>query len=183
MEVLVTERLIVRQARETDLPDFLAYRNHPESLRLQPIKPMTEEAAATFLAKQSSLDLGSATGWIMLAVELRETGQMVGEVGLFLSPEPKSEGDLGWSIHPDFQRRGYATEAVPNLLAYAFEKRALHRVTANCDARNTASFRIMERLGMRREGHFRQSGFANGDWHDEYLYALLREEWLARPRS
>ena len=139
---------------------------------------MTDEAAAKFISKQSSLDMQTALGWVMLAVELRDTGRMIGEVGIFVSPE--KSGDLGWSIHPDFQRRGYASEAAPALLDYAFAVRNLHRATANCGAGNIASVRTMERLRMRREGHFRESRFTDGDWRDEYLYALLRGEWLAR---
>lgn len=87
---------------------------------------------------------------------------------------------MGWSFHPAYQGRGYATEAARVLLAYAFNKRGLRRVTSDCDARNAASLRLMERLGMRREGHLRQSRLTGDEWHDEYLYALLRDEWLAR---
>lgn len=58
--------------------------------------------------------------------------------------------------------------------------RKLHRITSICDTRNTASFRLMERLGMRREGHLKQSQFMKGSWQNEYIYALLHEEWIAQ---
>ena len=177
METVTTKRLIIRRPSEADLHDFLAYQTHPENLKYQPVEPMTEDKAAGFLAKQAALELGGE-GWVMFAVELRGAGRMIGEVGIYVSP-PLGRGDLGWSFHPDYQGRGYATEAAQALLAYAFEKCGLHRVTSGCDTRNVASFRLMERLGMRREGHLRQSQLRNGLWHDEYLYALLREEWLA----
>lgn len=105
---------------------------------------------------------------------------MIGEVGVFLAPREQSKGDIGWIIHPQYQRQGYAAEAAPVVLAHGFKALHLHRITSGCDTRNTASYRIMERLGMRREGHLRQSRCAEGEWSDEYLYALLQSEWLTR---
>ncbi|MCW3060900.1 MAG: hypothetical protein JWQ02_2721 [Capsulimonas sp.] len=84
------------------------------------------------------------------------------------------------TFHPDYHGQGYATEAAEALLKFLFGDLAAHRVTSGCDARNTASVRLMERLGLRREGHLVQSQFSNGELRDEYLYALLRGEWLAR---
>ncbi|MBW4630724.1 MAG: GNAT family N-acetyltransferase [Iphinoe sp. HA4291-MV1] len=91
-----------------------------------------------------------------------------------------SKGEIGWSLHPSYCGRGYATEAAQILLTYGFAHRKLHRITSICDTRNTASFRLMERLGMRREGHLRQSQSMKGSWQDEYMYALLHNEWLAQ---
>jgi RimJ/RimL family protein N-acetyltransferase len=164
----------------TDLHDVLAYQTHPENLKYQPIEPFTAEKAANYLTQQAALDRSTACGWIAFAVELSEEKRVIGEVGIFLPPEPCHQGDLGWSFHPDYHGRGYATEAAQVLLTYAFGHRNLHRVTANCDAHNAASVRLMERLGMRREGHFLQSECRNGVWHDTYLYALLQNEWALR---
>lgn len=103
--------------------------------------------------------------------------KMIGEVGINLLPKAQSKGEIGWSLHPNYQGYGYATEAAQVLLTYGFAQRKLHRITSICDTRNTASFRLMERLGMRREGHLRQSQFMKGAWQDEYIYALLLDEW------
>jgi len=180
METATTERLIIRRPRPADLHDFLAYQTHPDNLRYQPVEPLTEDKALDFLSRMATVEIGAEGGWIMFAVELRSEGRMIGEVGIFLSPQAESKGNLGWSFHPDHQGHGYATEAAQVLLAYAFKERGLRRVTSDCDARNVASARLMERLGMRREGHLRQSRLRGEEWHDEYLYALLRDEWLAR---
>ena len=179
MEPITTARLIIRRPRPTDLHDFLAYQTHPDNLKYQPVEPLTEDKARDFLSRMATAEIGEEGGWIMFAVELRGEGRMIGEVGIFVSPQPQSRGNLGWSFHPDYQGHGYATEAARVLLAYAFEERGLRRVTSDCDARNAASLRLMERLGMRREGHLRQSRLTGGEWHDECLYALLRDEWLA----
>ena len=179
MEPIATDRLIIRRPRPTDLHDFLAYQTHPDNLKYQPVEPLTEDKALDFLFRMATVEVGEEGGWLMFAVELRDEGRMIGEVGIFVAPQAQSKGDLGWSFHPDYQGQGYATEAARVLLAHTFQERGLRRLTSGCDTRNAASVRLMERLGMRREGHLRQSRLAGGDWHDEYLYALLRDEWLA----
>jgi RimJ/RimL family protein N-acetyltransferase len=88
------------------------------------------------------------------------------------------QAELGWVLHPDHAGNGYATEAVRGLIRLCFEDLGLRRVTANCFADNVASWRIMERLGMRRETYtVRESLHRTGDWLDGMGYALLAEEW------
>lgn len=183
MTPVVTERLLIRRMAATDLSDYLAYRNHSENLKYQAIEPQAPEEALRYLERQAVFEPGDAGGWVGFAVELREKAALIGEVGIFLPPQPRSTGDIGWSFHPSYHGQGYATEAARVLLVYAFEEQKLHRVTAGCDTRNQSSVRLMERLGMRREGHYRQSTRFGGAWRDEYLYALLRDEWLQQQES
>ena len=100
-----------------------------------------------------------------------------------MGAEPESEGDIAWLLHGDDHGRGHATEATQMPVRYAFEERGLHRLTSGCETRNTASWRLMERFGMRRVVHFRQSRLTRGVRNDEYLYALLRDEWLTQRTS
>jgi RimJ/RimL family protein N-acetyltransferase len=86
--------------------------------------------------------------------------------------------EIGWAVDPGHQGRGYATEAANALLAHGFEDLGLHRIIATCQPQNAASVRVMEKLGLRREAHFRQCMLApDGTWWDEYFYALLDDEW------
>lgn len=180
MEPIHTGRLIIRHFTETDLPDLLAYHTHPDIQEYGAIEPMDEEKARSFLARQADPEAWAGAGWLAFAVYHPGDGKVIGEVGVFVEKEPKSEGNTGWMLHPDYHGQGYATEAAQTLVRYAFLERHLRRLTSGCDTRNTASWRLMERLGMRREGHFRQSCQTRGEWQDEYLYALLREEWLTQ---
>ena len=173
-----TDHLILRRPRIEDLDDFLAYRNAPESLKFQSIASISEDAAVSFLEKQEKIEPETAFGWIMFSIELKSESRMIGEVGIFI-PEGGVQGDIGWSLQSRYQGRGHASEASRELLNYAFAVRKLHRLTANCDANNRASVRIMEKLGMRREGHFVKSQKRDGEWIDCYTYAILREEWRA----
>jgi len=170
-KTVITPRLIVRAPRPDDLADFLAYRNDPENLRFQAVEPTTEANAIAFLQRQAALDIGAGACWMMCALELPGSGRMIGEVGIYLAPVKERAGNIGWSIHRDFQGQGFAGEGAGALLDFAFAACNLHRVTANSDPRNVASIRVMERLGMR------QSQCIGGAWQDEHLYAILREEW------
>lgn len=172
-----TDRLVVRRPSRSDLHAFLAYRNADENMRLQPIEPMREADALTFLGNQAELDFDADNCWLMFAIELRDSGCMIGEIGIYVESKSKRTGDIGWSINKVFRGRGYATEAARCLLDFAFIERQLHRVTATTSAQNTSSVRVMERLGMRHEGTMLKSSLIRGDWHDDYLYAMLRSEW------
>jgi RimJ/RimL family protein N-acetyltransferase len=177
IEAITTERLIVRRFAETDLADFLAYHAHPDMVATLPGEPMTPDQAKVYLAKQAAAGDNEKDLWHALAVWHRADARVIGEVGIFLGAAPGDQGEIGFALHPDYQGQGYAAEAAQALLHYAFVVCGLHRITAQCDTRNTASYRLMERLGMRREGHLRQSRSTRGVRHDEYLYALLRDEW------
>lgn len=159
----------------------MAYRNDAENLRFQPIVPITEEAALNLLKRQLFLEEETAAGWVMFAMELQNEKKMIGEVGVYISSDAVSNGDLGWSVHPDYQGKGYALEAAEVLLAYAFKRRKLHRVTATCVCTNTASVLLMKRLGMHREVNHTQNQFIDGVRYDEYQYTISYEEWVVRP--
>jgi [ribosomal protein S5]-alanine N-acetyltransferase len=89
--------------------------------------------------------------------------------------------EIGWALGRPYQQQGYATEAAVALLAHAFETLRAHRVVATCQPENVASWRVMEKLGMRREAHFREHLLREtGEWWDEYFYALLAEEYFGR---
>lgn len=88
--------------------------------------------------------------------------------------------EIGWVVAPAHQGRGYATEAALALLAHGFGTVGVHRIVATCQPQNTASVRVIQKLGLRREAHFRKCVLApDGTWWDEYLFAMLEEEWAA----
>src|SRR3984957_18467921 len=104
---------------------------------------------------------------------LRETGELVADISLWLLSEGHEHGGLGFVAHPAHQRKGYATEASRRMLEFAFTTMRLHRVIGRLEARNIASARVMEKLGMRREAHFIENEWVKGEWQSEFVYALL----------
>ena len=115
-----------------------------------------------------------------MAVVLRETGQMIGDVVVWCTSEQHLQGEIGFAFHPDFQGHGYATEAAAVLLRLAFQDLGLHRVAGQAEPRNLASCRVMEKLGMRREADLVENEFVKGEWQSEAVFAMLDREWRIR---
>lgn len=114
---------------------------------------------------------------LVLAVCANGTRSVIGEVMLAWRSREHRQGEIGYLFNPDHHGRGYATEATRALCALGFDDLGLHRICGRCDARNTSSARLMERLGMRREAHLRHNEQVKGDWTDELVYAILEDEW------
>ncbi len=176
---LETERLLLRRLRESDLAVFLAYRNDPQVARYQDWEGCTEKEARRMMLTLRREEPFAPGEWFQFAVELKETGELVGDLG-FKVGEDGRQGEVGYTLAREHWRKGYASEAVSRLLDHAFEDLSLHRVYAIVDQENTPSSVLLERLGLRREGSFIQNTWFKGRWSSEHLYATLREEWLAR---
>ncbi len=176
-----TERLILRSFRDEDLETFLRYRNDPLVAEYQGWSiPYSREKGLAFLAQMASATPGTAGQWYQIALEVKSTGAMIGDCAFGLLDEDPQQAEIGFSLAREYQRMGYAAEAVTALLGYLFETLGLHRVRAICDEENSASARLMERVGMRQEAHFIENLYFKGRWSSEYWYAMLRREWLAR---
>lgn len=181
MPVIETPRLVLRRFEMADVAAFLAYRNDPQVARYQSWISTSADEARTFIEEQQYIEPGQAGEWFQFAVALRGTNDLIGDVGLGMRRDEPRQATIGYSFAQPYQRQGYATEAVRAVLGYAFATLDLHRVTATVDCRNDASFALLERIGMRREGHYLDCCWFKGEWSDEYLYALLAREWRSVP--
>lgn len=173
-ETLVTDRMILRRITPDDAEAILGYMSDPQVTAWLPEGRLDRDGARAFALKNAGPE---ATA---LAVLHRETGAFMGHM-VFHPWEMVRTYEIGWVFAQDHQRQGYATEASRALLAYAFDTLDAHRVVATCQPENTASWRVMERLGMRREGLMRQCIHRpSGVWWDEYFYAILKAEYDSR---
>src|SRR5262249_31395454 len=116
---------------------------------------------------------------LTLAVVLRETATVIGEVNLRWLSREHRQGEFGFVLHPKYQRQGYGREAAEAVLRLGFTGLGLHRIIGRCDARNVASAGLMQRLGMRREAHFVENEIFKGEYGEEYVYAMLAREFSA----
>lgn len=180
---LETPRLVLRRFNEEDMPAFLAYRNDPEVARYQSWHSITESQAKDFINKQKSIQPGMPAEWFQFAIELKVSGVLIGDCGVKVNQEETRQAEFGITLSLPYQGKGLAYEAVTCMLDYAFNILGLHRVIAITDCLNQSSVMLLERLGMRREGHFIQNIWFKGAWGDEYLYAILQQEWLQKKRS
>ena len=176
---LRSERLILRRFADRDLEPFLAYRNDPEVARYQSWDSFTEREAIAMIEGLRSQRPGTPGEWFQFAVQSRETGSLVGDCAMRVD-EDGQQAEVGFTLSREHQGKGLATEAVSRLLDYAFGELGLHRVFAITDQENERSFALLERLGLRREGSFVQNAWFKGRWSSEYLYAVLKDEWLSR---
>jgi RimJ/RimL family protein N-acetyltransferase len=177
---LHTERLVLRPFTRGDVDAVYAYRRREDVARyLFDVALSREECALAVQQRIGQLSFEVEGDKIILAVELASNGALIGEVSLIWRSKEARQGEVGWIFDPGYQGQGYATEAAGAMLQLGFGLGDLHRVVARCDVRNEASWRLMERLGMRREAHFRQHAIFKGRWDEEFIYALLQPEWQA----
>ena len=172
--MLETERLVLRPFEETDAEGLHAYLGDAEVVRYEPYGVMTMEECRLEAARRAS----DEAFWAVCLAD----GTLIGNLYLSGADEFGTR-EIGYVFARACWHKGYATEAARRLMAYAFERLATRRIIALCDTRNAASFALMERLGMRREGEFKKNvGFktdAHGNtiWTDSYQYAILKEEF------
>jgi RimJ/RimL family protein N-acetyltransferase len=175
---LETPRLILREFHAGDLDDIHAYGSDPRVSRFMVWGPNTPKESAAFLARQ----LEAQTPWprndVGLAIELKATGNVIGSIRLWVVDTAHRTGEIGYSLGRPHWRQGITTEASQALLALGFGALGLHRIVATCDIRNRGSWKVMEKLGMRREARFRRDQQIKGAWRDTYHYGLLADEYL-----
>jgi RimJ/RimL family protein N-acetyltransferase len=115
--------------------------------------------------------------WVNLMMVLKGEHKVIGCVGIGVTSKEQRQASIGWMLGGQYQRQGLATEAARALVDFGFNSMGLHRIFARTGKANARSWRLMERLGMRREAHFRQSHKVGDEWDDEFLYAILAHEW------
>ncbi|HDR9181097.1 TPA: GNAT family N-acetyltransferase [Burkholderia vietnamiensis] len=171
--MFVSQRVFIRQPSLHDLENFLDCRNADRATGS--VETMSVETATTLLQEQS-IKTDSEAGWRMFAICLSGQDQFIGEVGGFVHAGDAPIIDIGWWIAARFRGKGYATEAAQLLLGWCFDHRHAVEVTAHCQAKNAASRRLMERLGMRDQ----RLEFSGDGVPDEVSFVLSRSAWIQR---
>ncbi len=175
-----SERLLLRRFQDSDLAPFTAYRNDPEVAKYQDWDSCGQQEAMAFIREMEAARPGAPGEWFQFAIESKETGALIGDCALRVDEHEPYRAEIGFTLAREHHGRGLAFEAVSRLLDYAFDALRLHRVVAIADCKNAPSVALLERLGMRREGHFIENTWFKGRWADEYLYAVLKTEWLRK---
>jgi ribosomal-protein-alanine N-acetyltransferase len=174
------ERMRLREVGTGDAEAAFAWASDPEVFRYMAYEVMaTVEEEAAFLAGKAARAAELPRGEYDLGIEV-ETRGLVGMARLGITSFDHRHGELGYCLRRDEWGRGLATEAAGLLLELAFTRLGLHRVSAFHDPRNVASGRVLEKIGMQREGLMRQNVLAHGAWRDSVAYAILEPEWRAR---
>lgn len=178
-EPIRTDRLLLRVFRDEDLDDISDFESRPDVVRYLSWRVYDRSELQRRLTERVAMDhLGADGDAMLLAVERRDTGQVIGHVMLMWASAVHLQGEIGYLLHPDHQGHGYATEGTLAMLDLGF-RLGMHRICGRADPRNEASVRLLGRLGMRHEGHLVQNEFVKGEWRDDVVYAILAAEWRA----
>ncbi len=173
--ILKTENLVIRAFEKKDLEIFAKYRSQEKVAKYQSWSNYTYQNAVEFFERMDYSTFGTQGNWYQLAISLDDTDELVGDLAVHFIDQDQIE--IGFTVSPQHQSKNIATKAVSRLLSYIFDDLKRHRVVATTDKQNLASYRLLEKLSFRREGHFIQNIFFKGAWGDEYQYALLGSEY------
>ena len=172
-----TDRLILREFKESDWVDVLAYQSHPDYLMYYPWSERTEDAVQEFIQIFVEWQTEQPRTKFQFAIIHQDMDRLIGSAGIRKKTCDAVQGDLGYELSPDFWGHGYATEAAGELLRFGFDDLELHRVWSRCIADNARSARVLERLGMKLEGRLRENEWFKERWWDTLIYSMLDYEW------
>ncbi len=173
---IITPRLHLREFIGRDIEALLAMDAKPEMHTYERDHPSIDETRSkleSYLKEQVEVPRKSFT----LGITIPPEDDVRGIVKLSRQWEAIREWEVGWGIHPAEWGKGYATEAAWYLMDWGINQLNIHRIVAYCHADNSASVRVMQKLGMHQDGRLRETRWLNGGWWDEYVYAVLEKEW------
>lgn len=175
-----TKRLLLREYALTDEADVHEYASDALVPRYDSWGPNTPADTHEHFGRRMAEQRKWPRDDVTLVAELRREAKVIGSVRLWAVDEGNRTAEIGYTFNRRYWNNGYATEAASALLERAFRAMKMHRVIATCDARNVGSWQVMEKIRMRREGHFLRDKLQKGEWRDTYLYAILGDEWMER---
>jgi len=176
MVQLKTRRLLLREFTPDDYQGAHAYGSDPEVTRYMEWGPNTPEDTHAFIARAVEHQSEDPRLNYTLAIEHPDFG-IIGSCAIHVTSTKNRNAAIGYVLNRLHWGKGYATEATSKLIAFGFEALGMHRITATCDPRNAASWRVMEHNGMKREGHLREDKQLRGEWRDSLVYGILRHEY------
>ncbi len=176
MPTIETKRLIIRLAQPEDAEAIYSYRSDVVANRYQGWFPASVEEVRDYISNMpQTLDVADTC--FQFAIIGVEENRLIGDMGIIFTNHSNTQAEVGCTLHTDYQGKGYATEALKAMVDYLFVKLGKHRIIASVDPRNKASIQLIERLGFRKEAHFKESYYLRGEWVDDIRYAMLRKEW------
>lgn len=180
---LETERLILRDFVADDWRAVLEYQSDPLYLRYNHWMERTPEAVQEFIGWFLDQQRQEPRIKFQLAVVLKANDQLIGNCGVRMEKVNDVEADIGYELSPKYWNNGYATEAAYAIVDFGFKHFGVHRVWANCIADNVSSAHVLEKLGMKLEGHLRENKYFKGKWWDTLIYAILVDEWQTHKQN
>lgn len=180
VKVIETPRTTLRPVTADDSEAVFAYRSDAETNAYQGWIPQTVEEVEAFIGRTAQ-EFNQADTWFQLVIIEKESGQLIGDVGIHFLDDQQVE--LGCTLSKTVHGKGFATECMTAVMDHLFRNMNKHRIMGSIDPANTGSIKLVERLGFRKEAHHRESIWLHGQWVDDVIYAILGSEWKARNDS
>lgn len=178
--ILATDRLLLREFVEKDWRAVLAYQSDRRYPKYYRRTHRTAEQVRDFVHGFIEWQGERPRTKYQLAIVLQAEGRLIGTCGIRVESADFRRANIGYEIAPAYWAKGYATEAARAILAFGFGELRLHRIWARCVAENAASYRVLEKIGMRREGRLREEEWMKGRWWDILVYGILDYEWRSQ---
>lgn len=170
----------LREIEERDIPLIHDYASDPEVTRYMTWGPNASlDQTAAFARGQMAAARVEPRDQFELVVARASDDELVGRVRLTIESRTHRRADIGYVFRRSCWGTGYGTEAARMIVDFGFRRLSLHRIEATCAPENVGSVRVLEKIGMRREGHFREHLLSHGVWRDSLLYAILEDQWPA----
>lgn len=174
--VLESERLIFRSFKQTDAEMLFKIRSDAEVLKYMDTEghQSINDALTMIAAIHQSFEEKNGINWV---IEEKETGQMIGYIGFWRMMKEHVRAEIGYALFPEFWGKGFMTESIKNTLAFGFNDLHLHSVEANINPKNESSKIVLEKMGFKKEAHFRENYYFDGRFYDSIIYSLLETDF------
>ena len=177
MVIQENKRIFMRELEERDWIDVHKYASQEKVCQYQAWGPNTEKESKEFvenIVHDAQLEPRSR---FVFAVILKDSKEMIGSGEVITRDHVNRIGEISYIIHPHFWAKGFATEVAVALISFGFNALLLHRIIGTCDPRNDASAKVLEKVGMTKEGKMRENVWIKDEWRDSFLYSILKHEW------
>ena len=177
--MIETERTILRPIESKDNEQVFGYRSDSETNKYQGWIPNSLDEVNEFISKNPN-EINKPETWFQLVIIEKATNKLIGDIGIHFIDSNNFQSEIGCTLSKKHQQKGFATETMSATINYLFNKLNKHRIVASIDPKNIDSIKLVERLGFRKEGHFKESLLIDGDWVDDIVYAILKREWKVK---
>ncbi len=175
-----SDRLFLRPIRIEDADSIFLYRSNAIVNQYQGWVPKTIDDAYNFISNKVSPEINQPDTWFQFVIIEKESSKIIGDIGVHFPTSDSFQIELGCTLSQEYQGKGYAFGAVKATINYLFDELGKRRIIASIDSRNLPSIRLIERLGFRKKAHIKESTDQNNERVDDLVYALLKDEWVAK---
>jgi len=174
-----TERLLLRPIDKKDADEIFSYRSDSITNQYQGWIPESIDDVYAFIKKVSPT-INVADSWFQFVIIEAKSHEIIGDLGIHFLDSDNKQAELGCTLDKKMHGKGYASEAMKGVIDYLFNVLDKHRIIGSIDPLNLRSIALVERLGFRKEAHFKESILINGEWCDDIVYAMLKKEWNSK---